>query len=320
MTQTASDAGSASCGGAGFIGSHFVDSAARPTRRREQVTVYDNFSSGRDWHLERGRRRPAADRRPGRRRRPGHSDRDRRAVTTRSIHLASNPDIAAAVTNPAIDFDQGTLLTHHVVEAARMAERRARPLRLRQRGLRRPRRASRRPRTTDRWSRRRPTAPASSPARRILAAYAAMFDFTARAFRFGNVVGPRQTHGVGFDFVRRLLDDPTRLRILGDGRQSKSYIHVEDVIDAVLLAGSQRATRRSTCSTSPPATTSPSPRSPRLAMQVLGLEPGCDHLRVHRRRPGLEGRRAGRPDQHRQDPRPRLGRTSAPGRRRCATR
>ncbi len=48
-----------------------------------------------------------------------------------------------------------------------------------------------------------------------------------------------QTHGVGFDFVRRLLDDPTRLRILGDGQQSKSYIYVEDVIDAVLLAGSQ---------------------------------------------------------------------------------
>ena len=59
-----------------------------------------------------------------------------------------------------------------------------------------------------------------------------MFGLTARAFRFGNVVGPRQTHGVGFDFVRRLLDDPTRLRILGDGRQSKSYIYVEDVIDA----------------------------------------------------------------------------------------
>jgi UDP-glucose 4-epimerase len=63
-----------------------------------------------------------------------------------------------------------------------------------------------------------------------------MFDLSARAFRFGNVVGPRQTHGVGFDFVRRLLDDPTRLRILGDGQQSKSYIHVEDVVAAVLLA------------------------------------------------------------------------------------
>jgi UDP-glucose 4-epimerase len=63
-----------------------------------------------------------------------------------------------------------------------------------------------------------------------------MFDLTARAFRFGNVVGPRQTHGVDFDFLRQLLKDPSRLRILGDGTQSKSYIYVLDVIAAVLLA------------------------------------------------------------------------------------
>ncbi len=61
-------------------------------------------------------------------------------------------------------------------------------------------------------------------------------------FRFGNVVGPRQTHGVGYDFVRRLLEDPTQLHILGDGRQSKSYVHVSDIVDAVLLAG-ERAPR-----------------------------------------------------------------------------
>ena len=70
----------------------------------------------------------------------------------------------------------------------------------------------------------------------LISAYAAMFGLRGRRFRFGNVVGPRQTHGVGFDFVRRLLADPARLRILGDGSQSKSYIHVGDVVDAVLLA------------------------------------------------------------------------------------
>jgi UDP-glucose 4-epimerase len=66
-----------------------------------------------------------------------------------------------------------------------------------------------------------------------------MFDFTGRVFRFGNVVGPRQTHGVGFDFLRQLLKDSHRLPILGDGTQSKSYIHVRDVVDAVLLAADQ---------------------------------------------------------------------------------
>jgi UDP-glucose 4-epimerase len=68
-----------------------------------------------------------------------------------------------------------------------------------------------------------------------------MFGLRARAFRFGNVVGPRQTHGVGFDFVRKLLADPTRLEILGDGTQSKSYVHVDDVCAAMLLAGARGA-------------------------------------------------------------------------------
>src|SRR5262249_42744786 len=103
-------------GGAGFVGSHFVDRLLADGV--ERVTVYDNFSSGRDWHLER------------------HADDARLSVVradvgdlealTRAmdahdtvIHLASNPDIARAIAEPAIDFDQGTLLTHHVAEAAR---------------------------------------------------------------------------------------------------------------------------------------------------------------------------------------------------------
>ena len=140
-----------------------------------------------------------------------------------------------------------------------------------------------------------------------------MFGLTARAFRFGNVVGPRQTHGVGFDFVRRLLDDPTQLRILGDGQQSKSYIHVEDVIEAVLLAGT-RPRRRSRSTTSPPATTSPSPRSPRWPSRCSGSSRAPTTLRLHRRRPRLEGRRARRAPRHRPHPRPGLGATSAPAR------
>ena len=57
------------------------------------------------------------------------------------------------------------------------------------------------------------------------------------------MVGPRQTHGVGFDFLRQLINNPNKLRILGDGTQSKSYIHVRDIIEAVLLAA-QRSTER----------------------------------------------------------------------------
>ena len=87
------------------------------------------------------------------------------------------------------------------------------------------------------------------------------------------MVGPSQTHGVGFDFVRRLLEDPTRLRILGDGKQSKSYIYVEDVIDAVLLAGALADTPFDAfnVATGDYVTVT---EIAELAMQVLGLEPG----------------------------------------------
>jgi UDP-glucose 4-epimerase len=66
-----------------------------------------------------------------------------------------------------------------------------------------------------------------------------MFGLTGRVFRFANVVGPRQTHGVGYDFVRRLKSDPTALRILGDGTQKKSYIHVDDVLEAIFLVAAK---------------------------------------------------------------------------------
>jgi UDP-glucose 4-epimerase len=257
-------------GGAGFIGSHFVQRLLSDPAT-EQVTVYDNFSSGRDWHLEPVKDDP----------RLGVVRADVGDLATLTdtfrghtavIHLASNPDIAAAVANPAIDFDQGTLLTHHVAEAARMAEV---ALVLYASGSGVYGDLGEHEAAEDHG----PMVPTSTygasklAGEAILAAYAAMFDFTVRAFRFGNVVGPSQTHGVGFDFVRRLLEDPTRLRILGDGKQSKSYIYVEDVIDAVLLAGSRADTPFDAfnVATGDYVTVT---EIAELAMQVLGLEPG----------------------------------------------
>jgi UDP-glucose 4-epimerase len=257
-------------GGAGFIGSHFV-ARLLSDPATEQVTVFDNFSSGREWHLEAVREDPRLTVVRG-------DVGDLPALTeaftghTAVIHLASNPDIAAAVANPAIDFDQGTLLTHHVAEAARMAEV---ELVLYASGSGVYGDLGEVEATENHG----PMVPTSTygasklAGEAILAAYAAMFDFTVRAFRFGNVVGPSQTHGVGFDFVRRLLDDPARLRILGDGRQSKSYIHVDDVIAAVLLAGSQAATPFDAfnVATGDYVTVT---EIAELAMEVLGLEPG----------------------------------------------
>jgi UDP-glucose 4-epimerase len=151
------------------------------------------------------------------------------------IHLASNPDIARAVTEPEIDFREGTLLTNNVVEAMRRS------------GIRSILYASGSGVYGDLGEREvdenyGPLIPISTygasklAGEALISSYCHMFDFTGLAFRFGNVVGPRQTHGVGFDFLRQLMKNPGKLRILGDGTQSKSYIHVRDVVEAVLLA------------------------------------------------------------------------------------
>jgi UDP-glucose 4-epimerase len=220
-------------GGAGFIGSHFTAHLlAQPTV--QGVTVYDNFSSGRDWHVA-----------------PYDGDarfsvvrddvRDLDALVSAMdgcdtvIHLASNPDIAAAVTTPRIDFDQGTALTQNVVEAMRVT------------GARQILYASGSGVYGDlgeleAHENHGPMIPESTygasklAGEALISSYAAMFGLVGCAFRFGNVVGPRQTHGVGFDFLRQLLADASTLTILGDGRQSKSYIHVSDVIAAVMIA------------------------------------------------------------------------------------
>jgi UDP-glucose 4-epimerase len=220
-------------GGAGFIGSHFVDRLlADPSIA--SVSVYDNFSSGREWHLS------------------GHAADSRLHVVKGDvrdldlledamsghdvvIHLASNPDIARAATEPVVDFDEGTLLSHHVVEAARRA------------GIVQVLYASGSGvygdlGTVEAAEDYGPLTPISTygasklAGEALLSSYSHMFGLSARVFRFGNVVGPRQTHGVGFDFLRRLRRDPSQLWILGDGSQSKSYVHVYDVVDAVLLA------------------------------------------------------------------------------------
>jgi len=220
-------------GGAGFIGSHFVAKLLSDAQT-ELVTVYDNFSSGKLWHLEDhqgdSRLRIVSDK----------VENLENLVSSTSghdtiIHLASNPDIAAAITNPAIDFDQGSLLTHSVVEAARRS------------GIRTVLYASGSGvygdlgelEASENYG---PVVPISTYAasklagEAMLSAYSFMFGIQSIVFRFGNVVGPRQTHGVGYDFIRRLRSNPSQLTVLGDGRQSKSYVHVDDVVTAVLTA------------------------------------------------------------------------------------
>jgi UDP-glucose 4-epimerase len=218
-------------GGAGFLGSHFTDRllADHTTKR---VTLFDNFTSGREWHYEH------------------HLGDDRLQVVRADvkdlpaltgamdghdvvIHLASNPDIARAATEPDIDFREGTFLTQQVVEAMRCSSAK-RILYASGSGVYGD--LGQLEAEEDMG----PMAPVSTygasklAGEALISSYSYMFDLTGCVFRFGNVVGPRQTHGVGFDFLRQLLHNPKKLRILGDGTQSKSYIHACDVTAAVL--------------------------------------------------------------------------------------
>lgn len=217
-------------GGAGFIGSHLV---RRLLPRVQQVTVYDSFCSGRKWHL--------ADV-------AGHAAlqvitanvRDLATLTKAMaghdvvFHFAANPDIARAATEPDIDFWEGTYLAQNVFEAMRRT------------GVRQVLYASGSGVYGDTgeaqvFENYAPLLPISTygasklGCEALLSAYCHMFGLVGRAFRFANVVGPMQTHGVAYDFIRRLMQDGRRLRILGDGQQSKSYIHVDDVLSAMLL-------------------------------------------------------------------------------------
>jgi UDP-glucose 4-epimerase len=218
-------------GGAGFIGSHFAD-ALLADKATKRVTLYDNLSSGREWHYAHHAEDP--------RLRVVRGDaNDLEALSEAMgghdlvVHLASNPDIAAAMTNPAVDFDDGTLISHHVVEAMRRT------------GVPRVAYASGSGVYGDLGEREAdedhgPLVPISTygasklAGEALISAYAYMFDLQGFAFRFGNVVGRRQTHGVGFDFLHKLRADPTRLEVMGDGSQSKSYVLVSDVAAAVI--------------------------------------------------------------------------------------
>jgi UDP-glucose 4-epimerase len=217
-------------GGAGFIGSHLTRELLR--REGQEVVVFDNLSSGDVSHLEGLLEDPRL-----RLVEADLQDLDKVVAAMRGadhVYLfAANPDVAAAIEDPGVDFWQGTYLTHNVIEAARMT------------GVPRITYASGSGVYGDRGEqevdeRFGPLNPISTygasklGCEAMLTAYAHMFGIHAVAFRFANVVGARQTHGVTYDFVRRLLDDPTRLRILGDGKQSKSYIHVGDVVSAML--------------------------------------------------------------------------------------
>ncbi len=217
-------------GGAGFIGSNLAD---RLAAQGVHVVVVDNFRTGRREFVD------------------GLLSLDNATLVEADVldqgilekafdgcdwvfHLQANADVRRGLDHPTRDLEQNTVATSRVLEAMRAT------------GVHRIAFSS----TGSVYGEPRvfPT-PEDAPfplqtslygasklaCEGLIAAYAVGYDFTAVICRFVSILGERYTHGHVFDFYRALRRDPSRLLVLGDGRQEKSYLYVQDCIAAILL-------------------------------------------------------------------------------------
>lgn len=218
-------------GGAGFIGSNLVD---RLLAEGHNVVAFENFSTGQERFLEDARRHPKFELVRG------DTLDEKRLVEAMAgadfvFHLAANADVRRGTEHPRRDLDQNTIATFNVLEA------------MRANGVRRIAFSS----TGSIYGEPDffPT-PESAPfpvqtslygasklaGEALIQAYSEGFGFQGYIFRFVSVLGERYSHGHVFDFYQSLRADPGRLRVLGDGHQRKSYMYVQDCLDAMLLA------------------------------------------------------------------------------------
>jgi UDP-glucose 4-epimerase len=215
-------------GGAGFIGSHLVDAFVA---RGDRVLVIDNLSTGERGnlavHLDSGKvELLIAD--------LLEDDwQERLAGADRVYHVAADPDVRGGASSPASMFEESVVATFRVLEAMRQAEV--------------PQIAFTSTSTVYGEATVIPTPEDYAPmvpisvygagklaCEAMIGAYCHSFGMRSFIFRFANIVGERSNHGVSWDFIHKLRADPHRLEILGDGRQTKSYLEVHACVDAFL--------------------------------------------------------------------------------------
>ena len=225
-------------GGAGFIGSNLVDHLLQ---RGHDVVAFDNFSTGRREFLETARTFPAFTLVEG-------DTLDQPALARACagaefvFHLAANADVRHGTEHPRKDLEQNTIATFNVLEAMRTA------------GVRRVAFSS----TGSIYGEPNvfPT-PEDAPfpvqtslygasklaGEGLIAAYCEGFNFQAYIFRFVSLLGERYSHGHVFDFFHALRRDSKELRVLGNGQQKKSYLYVQDCLEAMMTAIEQADAR-----------------------------------------------------------------------------
>jgi UDP-glucose 4-epimerase len=218
-------------GGGGFIGSNLVD---RLLADGHTVTVYDNFSTGREAFLELARRSACCRIVRGDTLDDDHLARAMKEAGAEFVfHLAANADVRFGTEHPRRDVDQNTIATFHVLEAMRQA------------GVRRIAFSSTgsiygepdvfpTPETAPFPVQTSLYGASKLAGEGLIQAYCEGFGFQGYIFRFVSILGERYSHGHVFDFYRSLRANPRELRVLGDGHQRKSYLYIQDCIDAML--------------------------------------------------------------------------------------
>lgn len=218
-------------GGAGFIGSTLVD---RLLDRGDEVVCYDNFNTGQIEFLKGAQDKPKFSLVRG-------DTLDLNALTTAMagcdmvFHLAANADVRFGTQHPRKDLEQNTIATYNVLFA--MKETGVKRIAFSSTGsvygeaaaIPTPEDAAF-PVQTSLYG-------ASKLAGEgLISAFCEGYEFQAWIFRFVSILGERYTHGHVFDFFLQLHNNPGKLQVLGDGTQKKSYLYIQDCIDAIFLA------------------------------------------------------------------------------------
>jgi len=218
-------------GAAGFIGSHIVD---RLLSTGNNVVGFDNMSTGQRRFLENATAKPQftlhqAD----------LLDRKSLAQAMEGaelvVHFAANADVRFGTDHPRKDLDQNTVATWNVLEA------------MREQGCRRIVFSSTgsvygepevfpTPETCAFPIQTSLYGASKLAAEGLIQAYCEGFGLQGYIFRFVSILGERYSHGHVFDFCQQLVEHPERLHVLGNGHQRKSYLYVQDCIDAILTA------------------------------------------------------------------------------------
>ncbi|WP_204368900.1 NAD-dependent epimerase/dehydratase family protein [Mycobacterium sp. UM_Kg1] len=218
-------------GGAGFIGSSLVD---RLLQRGDDVVAYDNLSTGIDEFLAEARKSASFTFVQG-----DVLDEETLARAMSGVdivfHLAANADVRFGTRHPRKDLEQNTIATYNVLEAMRgngiqkivfsstgsvYGEAAVIPT----------------PETCPFPVQTSLYAASKLAGEGLISAFCEGFGFQAWIFRFVSILGERYTHGHVFDFYRCLLENPGELPVLGDGKQRKSYLYIQDCISAIFTA------------------------------------------------------------------------------------